>query len=101
DDLTNSTMNGKEITDSFNASMNTTEAQVQLFNNEMSATANELKTALLPAFQGLAPVIVDITKWGVDLVRKLTGSKDVEAQKRAFASQWNAMNAVGALRSAS
>lgn len=100
DDLTNSTMNEKEIADSFNASMNTTEAKVQLFNNQMAETSNELKSVLLPAFQGLAPVILDLTKKSVDWLAKITGTKDAEAQKNQHSVEMRALNASTALRAA-
>lgn len=97
DDLTNATMNEKEVSESFAASMKTTEAQVQQFNNEMSNTANELKSVLLPAFQGLAPVLLDLTKKGVDWLARITGQKDADDQNKQVNAELAALNAKGGM----
>lgn len=100
--LTNTTMNEKEISDSFASSMKTTEAQVQQFNNEMSKAADELRATLLPAFKGLAPLVVDMSKGVVGLIDLMSDGelKRQKADKEAFEVQANALNTVGALRSA-
>lgn len=93
DDLSNATMNEKEVAESFAKSMNTTEAKVQLFNNEMSKTANEMKDVLLPAFQALGPLVIATTKGMVSWLSKLTKQEDVEAQKKQFSVETRALNA--------
>lgn len=93
DELASATMNEKEVTESFNRSMQTTEAQVTLFNNEMSKTANELKTVLLPAFQGLAPVILGITKTAADWIGQITGTKKANADSEQVNAEIRAINA--------
>ena len=83
DDLAQSTMSQKEVNDSFAASMNTTEAKVQVFNNQMSATADEVRANLMPALVSLAPLIVSTASTLAEWSGKLTGKTDQDADQRA------------------
>jgi hypothetical protein len=93
DDMASATINEKEISESFARSMNTTEAQVQLFNNEMSKTANELKTVLTPAFVAMAPAILAATKGVVDWFAKITTIKDRQDDRNRHGVEIRALNA--------
>lgn len=97
DDMVAATMAEKEITESFTKSMNTTEAQVQLFNNAMSANANELKTVLLPAFQSLGPLIISTTKGMVDWLGQVTGTTQAANDTKNVAAENAALNAKSGL----
>ncbi|MDB4945877.1 MAG: hypothetical protein JWP97_5411 [Labilithrix sp.] len=76
EDLASATMSGKEINESFAASMNTTEARVQVFNNQMAATGDQVRSNLMPALVALAPAVLSATKSLAELVGKLTGKTE-------------------------
>jgi hypothetical protein len=54
------TMSGTEITDKFNAAMETSASKAQLFNNKLQAIADRSAEKLLPALEKLAPKIEDV-----------------------------------------
>lgn len=82
DELADATMNSKEVTDSFARSMNTTEAQAQLFNNQLGVVAGEMQSALLPALKELAPVAVSAAKEFSGFIETITGTKEARDKER-------------------
>src|SRR6185295_12952253 len=71
--LKGAAMGKGEVEDSFNASMKTSEAQIQLFNNELTRVGGEIASKVLPAFLKLGPTIISgveafgkFVAWAVD-----------------------------------
>lgn len=65
--LKNAAMGKGEVEESFNASMKTSEAQVQLFNNRLAEVGGQIAAKLLPALMQLGPAIIS----GVESFGKL------------------------------
>jgi hypothetical protein len=73
DNLAKATMEEKEVTDSFNRSMQTTEAQAQLANAEFRTMVQELQTGVTPALKALVPIAVDAGTGIAILLKSITG----------------------------
>jgi hypothetical protein len=76
-------LDAQEVQRAFNASMNTSEAKVKAFNNQMTGVAEQMAGVLLPALEGLAPSIVAVTKEVGDWVSEMTGQKHQDAVDNA------------------
>lgn len=96
DKLAKSTMEEKEVTDSFNRSMQTTEAQAQLANAEFRTMVQELQTGVTPALKALVPIAVDTGKGLAYFLNVVTGNK----QKQDAQSDASAMSGTGNSRRA-
>lgn len=70
-----------EVAASFAASMKTTESQVTLFNNQISATAAEASGELMPALKGLAPAAIIAAHGLSNLVTFFAGRAGLEDGK--------------------
>lgn len=95
--LTKVAMAQGEIQESFNRAMNTTESRVQLFNNQMAATAAQLQESLMPALQDLAPVVVEAAHafaGAVELVLGKQGKSDAEKTLKDVNVMSHAMHAL-------
>lgn len=90
--LEQAAMGAGEILESFNASLRTTEAQANIFNNKMQETAGEMQSALLPALIALSPAIIEVTKGISGWVAKFFGSDKVENEKDAGGAALTGMN---------
>lgn len=98
DGLAAATMREQEITESFNRAMNTTEAKVQRFNNELSASATALKEGLEPAAKALAPLLVSLAKASADAIAQYTGTAEREKQRADVGVETSAINITSSLR---
>lgn len=72
--LTKAVMTEKEITDSFNAAMRTSESQVQRMNNQLDQAASDIAKELVPAIVMLTPAIKDAARELAIFVKGLTGN---------------------------
>jgi hypothetical protein len=95
--LSAATMNQTEVNDSFAASMNTTEAKVQVFNNQMAATADEVRSNLMPALVSLAPMITSAAQGIAEVVGKITGKTEQDDDAKARTNSLNAQYDRGTL----
>lgn len=86
DNLKNSVMSEQEVTDSFNASMNTQSAQAKKFNEEWAKAINEIQVNMLPALKDMAPIVIDITKKLGEVAGFITGSTKQRSDDEARAS---------------
>jgi hypothetical protein len=93
EELENATLSQTEVAESFARSMATSEAQSQLFNNEMQKLAGELQGALAPALRDLAPSIIAAAQAFAGAAAWLSGSNT-----NTNAPQVNGMNAGATLR---
>lgn len=73
----------EEVTRAFNASMGTTEAKVVVFNNQMAQLAEKLAGQVVPAFEALAPKVLELTSGLVGWIASLTGASTEAAQQQA------------------
>lgn len=96
--LKNATLGLNEQSDSFKKAMTTGQVQAQQFNNELSVLAGELQTVVTPAMRDLGPVIVSLTKAGIDFVSFVTGSTLVRTSKEGAVANINESNAIGQAR---
>jgi hypothetical protein len=99
-ELEGATMSQAEISDSFARSMRTSEAQAQVFNNEMQKLSGELRTALAPALQSLSPIIVAAAQSFASAIAMLTGNKAAGERRDTIAGQFNALNSTNTLNNA-
>ncbi len=77
-ELEKAVMADTEIMNSFNAAMQGSKSQSEIFNNQLREIALDAQTKLMPAFQQLAPEVIKATKGLADLavwVAKLTGAR--------------------------
>lgn len=81
DRLRDSTMSEQELTDSFNAAMDTAGSRAQLFNNAIQQNADKLQNALYPALIALAPMILKLATATADAITQITG---VDPRKKAL-----------------
>lgn len=81
--LTKAIMTEKEITDSFNAAMRTSESQMQRMNNEFSQATSELTAALIPAFVALTPILKDAANDIAIFAKGLTGNDPDKTGKQS------------------
>lgn len=79
-DLIEASMSLEETNESFQNSMNTTEAKVQIFNNKMSETADALRDALMPAIMQLAPKVLEAASAFATAVDKFMGGGAADAK---------------------
>lgn len=76
--LRGAAMSLEETNESYRASMQTTEAKVQVFNNKMAETADKLRIALMPAVEALAPKLISAATAAATFIDKLTGNAGAE-----------------------
>jgi hypothetical protein len=88
--LKSAAMGQGEVEDSFNASMKTTEAQVQLFNNKLAQVGAEIAGKLLPSLIKLGPTVIagveafgKFVAWAVDNPGKAVAAALVASIARA------------------
>lgn len=96
--LGSAAMTDADVMSAFAAQMSTTQSKVQVFNNEMQQTAMKLETALVPAFEALAPVVVGLAGVFSDVMGTLLGSIRPEEERAAGAADREAQNAAGKTR---
>lgn len=65
-----------EVIRAFNASMTTSEAKAKVFNERMAALAEQVQGALLPAFERLAPKVVEATQALAEMFTEKPGGGD-------------------------
>lgn len=82
----------EEITESFNRSMKTAEAQANAFNNQLETSAGSLRDALTPAAIAAAPALLSLAQGAADFVAFVTGSKPKENAKNAANAGVNVEN---------
>ena len=73
DRLRQAQLDDAEVSRAFAASMKTSEAQVTVFNNHMTEVSESLAGAIIPAFEGLAPKIVDTATSFANMIANWTG----------------------------
>lgn len=76
--LRGAAMSLEETNESYRASMQTTQAKVQVFNNKIAETSDQLRSALLPAVEALAPKMIAAASAAAAWVDKLLGNKGAE-----------------------
>lgn len=81
--LTKAQLDNEEVQRAFAASMQTTEAQVTVFNNKMAAVVESLAGNVLPAFEKLAPEVADFAGSLANLVAEATGANQAKADEDA------------------
>jgi len=69
--LKKATMSEAEVSDSFNASMQTAEAKAQLFQNQLQEIAGTVATRLMPALEKAAPSVLSMAEKGAEFASKL------------------------------
>lgn len=74
EDLANATLDEKEVTESFNAAMDTASSKANVFNIEMEKTTAQLQAELTPALIALAPYIVSAASSLAKFISVLTGT---------------------------
>jgi hypothetical protein len=92
DRLMKAEMDAAEISESFAKAMGTSESKVQLFNNKLAESGDEMRKALLPAVEQLAPRVVDLAKSFTDAVGAFTGEKQKWEAQKGFNTETNAGN---------
>lgn len=90
-------MQSPEITDKFNAAMDTTESKVQQFNNHLAQSADELRENLYPALVQLTPMVMSAAKSFADFVGLVTGKTGHEQDVRATGAEIGARNVLGSV----
>lgn len=99
-------MTAEQVTMAFNAQMDTSKSKVQVFNNEMQQTAEKLQSALLPAVEQTAPMIVGMAHgfasiMDSDFMKTVLHGGDQAGktqQNSEFSAQVNADNFISTLR---
>lgn len=81
--LIGASMSLSETNESFQKSMNTTEAKVQVFNNKMSETADQLRASMLPALEAVTPALISMATSAANWVDHLFGNRGAEASATA------------------
>lgn len=88
--LKNAAMGAGEVKDSFDLSMKTSEAQVQLFNNKLAEVGAEISAKLLPSLIKLGPTVIQgveafgrFVAWAVDNPGKAVAAALVASIARA------------------
>lgn len=94
DKFLNVAMDSPEITAKFNAAMNTTESKVQLFNNHMAQSADQMRDALYPALVALTPVVVGLTAGMGEALSTILGLKEQKRQQDVASSDLRGTNAI-------
>lgn len=89
DRLSKSTMDSTEIQDSFGRQMATTESQVQIFNNQMTALGADLAREVNPALKAFGPILISAAEG----LKKMLGLEDQEKDQSNSAAELGAMNA--------
>jgi hypothetical protein len=72
------TMATTEVERAFEAQMKTSESAVNIFNNKMTEVSGDVTAALLPAFEELAPVIVDVASGLANFITTLSKGTDIQ-----------------------
>lgn len=81
--LTSAMLTQEEVEREFTAQMHTAQSRIQIFNNHMQQTAQQLAEALLPAVDALAPKIVAFAAGISHWLSVMTGSGSDEVNARA------------------
>jgi hypothetical protein len=97
--LSSAAMTQEEVTRAFAAQMTTTESKVQRFNNELQQTVEQLAGNTLPAFEALAPIVLDVTKGLTGLLDNLLGTKTPREAAQAQSAESGALNFISRLHS--
>jgi hypothetical protein len=95
--LSHAAMTQEEVTRAFNAQMDTAKSKVQVFNNEMQQTVEQLDGALLPAFEALAPVILEMSKGFAEVMANILGLTKPKAERELQGSESGIINTIGNL----
>lgn len=84
DDLADSTMDVKEINDSFAAAMDTNSSKANQFNTQMAIVVDQLQISLTPALTALAPVIISATSSLAKFISIMTGTTVDDPNKKVI-----------------
>jgi hypothetical protein len=77
--LSEAMLANEEVQRAYAARMKDSDSSVTTFNNHMTEVAGQLASAVLPAFEGLAPRVVAATTSFADMVSELTGQNRKDA----------------------
>lgn len=94
-DLARATMLQTEIEESFARAMQTSDAKAKVFNEQLGKVATELQAALLPALQGMAPLLVSMTGSVATFIGKVTGATEAKRRTDDVGVDTRAANAAG------
>lgn len=98
DEAQSAVMSQREIVDSFTATMDTAASKAEQFNEQWAASIAEVQKNMLPALQGLAPMIKSATDAIAKAAGILTGAPKNAQDDAGRRSGANAVNAYSDLR---
>jgi hypothetical protein len=98
--LTRAAMGLGETQDSFRRSIETTSSRVQIFNNKLQDTVNELQSSFMPLLQDLSPVLLAVVRAGTGFASWALGLKAKKEDQDEAAVQLRTLNETGQLNMA-
>jgi hypothetical protein len=97
--LSSAAMTQEEVTRAFSAQMDLTQSKVQRFNNEMQQTVEQLQNNAIPAFEALAPIVLDVAKGLSGFLDTVLGGRAPKEAAQAQGAESGALNFISKLRS--
>lgn len=95
--LSHAAMTQEEVTRAFNAQMDTAKSRVTTFNNEMQQMVEQLDGSLLPAFEALAPIVLEMSKSLAGMMGDLLGVTKPKAERDLQGTESGIINSIGNL----